>query len=61
MRNSNHWTCLKSIKLKLKNQQNEKIKVVRSDHGGEYYGRYDRSGRCPRLFANFLKEYGIIA
>ena len=53
MRNLNHWTCLKSIKLKLKNQLNRKIKAVRSDRGSEYYSRYDGSGRCPEPFANF--------
>ena len=56
MRNPNHWTCLKSIKLKLKNQLNIKIKAVRSDRGSEYYDRYDGSGRCPEPFVNFLKE-----
>jgi len=53
MRHLNHWTCLKLVKLKLKNQLNRKIKVVRSDRRGEYYDRYDGSGRCPELFANF--------
>ena len=23
------------------------FKAVRSDHGGEYYDRYDESGKCP--------------
>ncbi|RDX74032.1 hypothetical protein CR513_46267, partial [Mucuna pruriens] len=37
----------------------EKIKVIKSGCGGEYYGRYDGSGE-QRLgpFAPFLKEYG---
>ncbi|RDY13092.1 hypothetical protein CR513_02034, partial [Mucuna pruriens] len=39
----------------------KKIKVVKSDHGGEYYGRYDGSGeQRPRPFALFLKEYEIV-
>jgi len=39
-------TCLKFI-AKVENQQNRKIKDVRSNRGGEYYDRYDGSGRCP--------------
>ena len=34
---------------------------MRSDHGGDYYGGYDGPGRCPKPFANFLKECGIVA
>lgn len=34
----------KSFKLEVENQLNKKIKCVRSDRGGEYYGRYDGSG-----------------
>ena len=49
----------KIYKAEVENQQNRKIKVVRSDHGGEYYDRYDGSGRCSELFANFLKS-GIV-
>ena len=58
-RNLNHWTCFKIYKAEVKNQLNRKIKAVRSDCGGEYYGRYDGSGRCPGPFANFLKEHGM--
>ena len=51
----------KIYKVKVENQQNRKIKIVRSDRGGEYYGKYDGSGRCPGLFINILEEYGIVA
>ncbi|KAF7808414.1 Retrovirus-related Pol polyprotein from transposon TNT 1-94 [Senna tora] len=37
------------------------IKAVRSDRGGEYYGRYTESGRNPGPFALFLKEHGTEA
>ena len=30
----------KIFKAEVENQHNLKIKVVRSDHGGEYYGRH---------------------
>ena len=38
-----------------------KVKIVKSDRGGEYYGRYDESGQCPGPFAKFLKRHGICA
>ena len=47
-------------KAEVENQLNRKIKVVRSDYGGEYYGRYDGSDRCPGSLVNFLKECDII-
>ena len=34
---------------------------MRSDRGGEYYGRYTANGQAPGLFARFLQEHGIIA
>ena len=34
----------KSYKAKVENQLEKKIKFIRSDHGGEYYGRYDGLG-----------------
>ena len=43
----------KIYKAEVENQLNRKIKSVRSDRGGQYYGRYDRLGRCPGPFANF--------
>ena len=51
----------KIYKAEVKNQLNRKIKAIRFDHSGEYYGRYDGSGRCPGSFINFLKECGIVA
>ena len=37
------------------------MKIVRSDRGGEYYGKYDESGQNPGPFAKFLEKYGICA
>ena len=50
----------KSFKAEVELQLGKKIKAVKSDRGGEYYGRYDGS-REQRLgpFALFLKECGI--
>jgi len=43
-------------KAEVENQQNRKIKAVKSDCDGEYYDRYDGSGRCPGPFANFSER-----
>ena len=51
----------KSYKAKVENQLSKRIKNIRSDRGGEYYGRYDGSGeQCPGPFTKFLEECGII-
>lgn len=34
---------------------------MRSDRGGEYYGRYTKDGQAPRPFAKFLQEHEIVA
>ncbi|RDY03188.1 hypothetical protein CR513_13262, partial [Mucuna pruriens] len=51
----------KSFKAEVELQLGKKIKAIKFDHGGEYYGRYDGSGD-QRLgpFAFFLREYGIV-
>jgi transposase InsO family protein len=51
----------KIFKAEVGNQHSSKIKVVRSDHGGEYYGRHTPYGQVPRPFARFLHENGIVA
>nr|GEZ35203.1 retrovirus-related Pol polyprotein from transposon TNT 1-94 [Tanacetum cinerariifolium] len=38
-----------------------KVKIVRSDRGGEYYGKYDESGQYPGLFAKFIESCGLCA
>ena len=51
----------KSFKVKVENQHNKRIKNLKSDHGGEYDGRYDDSGeQRPRPFSKYLEEYGIV-
>ena len=51
----------KNFKAEVENQLSKKIKVVRSDRGGEYYGRYDGSGE-QRLgsFTKYLMKCGIV-
>ncbi|RVX05968.1 Retrovirus-related Pol polyprotein from transposon TNT 1-94 [Vitis vinifera] len=51
----------KTFKAKVELQLNKRIKSVRSDRGGEYYGRYDGSGeQHPGPFAKYLEECGIV-
>ena len=50
----------KIFKTEVENQHNLKIKVVRSDHGGEDYGRHTPYGQVPGPFARFLQENGIV-
>ena len=42
-------------------QLDRKVKIIRSDRGGEFYGRYDESGQHPGPFAKFLEKRGICA
>ncbi|CAL9126122.1 unnamed protein product, partial [Musa textilis] len=42
-------------------QLDRKVKIVRSDRGGEFYGRYDESGQNIGPFARFLEQRGICA
>ncbi|CAA7053517.1 unnamed protein product [Microthlaspi erraticum] len=42
-------------------QLERKIKVVRSDRGGEFYGKFNESGQCPGPFAKLLESKGICA
>jgi transposase InsO family protein len=51
----------KIFKEEVENQHNQKIKVVRSDRGGEYYSQHTPYGQAPRPFARFLQENGIVA
>ncbi|GAA0170759.1 hypothetical protein LIER_24951 [Lithospermum erythrorhizon] len=46
---------------KVERQLDLKVKIVRSDRGGEYYGKYNESGQCAGLFAKFLEKHGICA
>ena len=39
--------AFKVFKTEVKNQCGKQIKIVRSDRGGEYYGRYTKNGQTP--------------
>ena len=53
--------AFKVFKAEVEKQCSKQIKVVRSDRGGEYYGRYTEDGQAPGPFAKFLQENGIVA
>ncbi|RVW26507.1 hypothetical protein CK203_117569 [Vitis vinifera] len=38
-----------------------KVKIVRSDRGGEYYGKHGDAGQQNGLFARYLQDNGIVA
>ncbi|RVW50384.1 Retrovirus-related Pol polyprotein from transposon TNT 1-94 [Vitis vinifera] len=47
--------------IEVERQLDKKIKIVRSNRGDEYYGKYDESGQNPSPFAKFLEKRGIHA
>ena len=53
--------AFKVFKAEVENQCRKHIKIVRSDRGGEYYGKYTENGQAPGAFAKFLQENGIVA
>ena len=51
----------KNYNAEVENQLDKRIKSVRSDHDGEYYGRHDGfDEQHSGLFAKFLEECGIV-
>ena len=53
--------AFKAFKEKVELQQGKQIKVVHSEKGGKYYGRYDEMGRNLGPFAKYLQECDIDA
>jgi len=53
--------AFKNFKAEVEKQCGKQIKIVRSDRGGEYYGRYKKDEQAPGPFAKFLQEHGIVA
>ena len=58
---SESLSAFKTFKATVELKLGKKIKCVHSDRGGEYYGRYDETGRNPGPFARYLQECGIEA
>ncbi|XP_075076904.1 uncharacterized protein LOC142163508 [Nicotiana tabacum] len=53
--------ALKVFINEVERQLDRKVKIIRSDKCGEYYGKYNESGQCPGPFAKFLEERDICA
>ena len=51
----------KIFRAEVENQHDKRIKIVRSDREGEYYGRHTPYGQVPGPFARFLQENEIAA
>ena len=52
--------AFKVFNAEVENQRGKQIKIVRSDRGGEYCGKYTESGQAPGPFAMFFQEREII-
>ena len=46
--------AFKVFKDEVENQCGKQIQIVKSDRGGEYYGRYIENEQAPDSFAKFL-------
>jgi hypothetical protein len=51
----------KIFKAEVENQLDKKIKTVRFDRGGKYYGRHTPYGQVLGPFVRYLQENGIVA
>jgi hypothetical protein len=51
----------KIFKVEVENRHNLNIKVVRSDHGGEYSSKHATYVQILGPFARYIQENGIIA
>ncbi|WJZ87796.1 hypothetical protein VitviT2T_007148 [Vitis vinifera] len=53
--------AFKVFKAKVEKQYGKQIKIMKSNRGGKYYGRYLEDGQTPGPFTKFLQEHGIVA
>ena len=53
--------AFKIYEVEVEKQLGKQIKIVKSDRGGEYYGRYTEKGQLSNAFARFLQEHGLVA
>ena len=49
------------FRTEVEKQLGKVIKVVRSDRGGEYYGKHGDTGQLKGLFAKYLEDSGMVA
>ena len=50
---------LETFIKEVERQLDKKVKIIRFDRGGEYYGKHSESGQCLGPFAKFLESHGI--
>jgi hypothetical protein len=53
--------AFKIFNAEVEKQCGKQIKIVRSDRGGEYYGRYTEDGQAPGPLEKFLQEHGFVS
>ena len=41
---------------KVERQLDRKVEVIRTNRGGEYYGKFNERGQCLGLFAKFIEN-----
>ena len=58
---SSSMDAFKSFKAAIELKTGKKIQCVKFDRGGEYYGKYDETGRNLGPFPRYLDECGIEA
>lgn len=51
----------KSLRLKYRNDVENRLRSMSLDKGGKYYCKYIRDGQVPGLFTKFLQGQGIVA
>ncbi|KAL4376734.1 hypothetical protein GQ457_02G021410 [Hibiscus cannabinus] len=52
--------AFKVFKAEVEKQCGKQIKIVRTDRGGEYYGRYTENGKVHGPFVKFLQDNDIV-
>jgi hypothetical protein len=52
--------AFKTYKVEIEKQKEKKIKIIRFDRDGEYYGRYTERGQMIGPFVKFLEEEDIV-
>ena len=53
--------AFKVFKAEAEKQCGKKIKILKTNRGGEYYGRYTEDGQAPSPFSKFPQEHRIVA
>lgn len=52
---------LETFIIEVERQLNKKLKIIRADRGGKFYGKYDETNQCLGPFSKLLEKLGICA